>query len=358
MGLIELYLKSGKPIGSSTLQENGFENLSTATLRNYFAELEKEGLLKQQHLSGGRIPTDKGLKLYAEETLSHPLIEVDIKKRLEILKQASVKDIAAYMQRATELLSEITGCAAFLSAVRFDHDFILDIKFVTIDQGRLLGIIITNFGQILTEVIHVSQKLGAFSTKRIESYFQWKLINAGIKEKPHLSPDEESLAQKIYSEIMVRYLVRYTNFSDDEILRTGFSKLLAYPEFSDPLSLTSGLSLFENATSMRKLLASTKELSFWIGSDLALFAPNSTMCAVVSIPYKINHIQAGSVAILGPTRLPYRPLFGTLTLFSQYLSETLTKTLHKFKLTYRQPSLSQKIEESDAKHFIELKEKP
>lgn len=358
IGLIELYLKTGKPIGSSTLQENGFEKLSTATLRNYFAELEKEGYLKQPHISGGRIPTNKGLTLYAEEMLHNPLFDVEVKEHLQILRKTSAKDIVAFLQKASDLLSDVTGCAAFLSAVRFDHDFILDVKFITIDPLRLLCVIITNFGQILSEVINLTQKMGAFSTKRIEAYFHWKLKNLGSKEKPaQLSSEEEVLAQKIYSEIMVRYLVRYTNFSDEEILRTGFSKLLAYPEFSDPLSLTSGLSLFENSNSMRKLLGTTKELQFWIGSDLNPFAPNASMCSVISIPYKINHIQAGALAILGPCRIPYRQLFGTLTLFSEYLSETLTKTLHKFKLTYRQPSLSQKIEESDAKPFIELKEK-
>src|SRR3989344_4580366 len=76
-GLIELYLKTGKPIGSHTLQENGFESLSSATIRNYFGKMEEQGYLKQQHTSGGRIPTQKAFRAYAEAHRHQGLIEGD-----------------------------------------------------------------------------------------------------------------------------------------------------------------------------------------------------------------------------------------------------------------------------------------
>lgn len=80
-GLVDLYLQSGKPIGSNTLRENGFEALSSATIRNYFAKLEEEGLVKQQHSSGGRIPTPLAYKIYAEEHLDKPRSSLKIKKQ-------------------------------------------------------------------------------------------------------------------------------------------------------------------------------------------------------------------------------------------------------------------------------------
>ena len=76
LGLVELYLETGKPVGSSTLREHGFQNLSSATIRNYFAKLEKGGFLKQQHSSGGRIPTEGAYKLYVE-TLKPQIKEKD-----------------------------------------------------------------------------------------------------------------------------------------------------------------------------------------------------------------------------------------------------------------------------------------
>src|SRR5579872_5172493 len=75
LGLVELYLRTGKPIGSQTLQENGFESLSSATIRNYFSKMEEKGLLKQAHTSGGRIPTEKAYRLYADQHLNEGTID-------------------------------------------------------------------------------------------------------------------------------------------------------------------------------------------------------------------------------------------------------------------------------------------
>src|SRR5580698_5023185 len=82
-GLVDLYLQSGKPIGSNTLKENGFDALSSATIRNYFAKLEEEGFVKQQHSSGGRIPTAAAYKAYAQAHFDQPRISLDKKKEID-----------------------------------------------------------------------------------------------------------------------------------------------------------------------------------------------------------------------------------------------------------------------------------
>ncbi|MBI3901080.1 MAG: heat-inducible transcriptional repressor HrcA, partial [Chlamydiia bacterium] len=154
LGLVELYLETGKPIGSNTLKEHGFDHLSSATIRNYFAELEKEGFLHQPHSSGGRIPTQEAFRLYAEEMLSQeasPTPEID--EKLQELTQENPKHLMRYLQKAAEILSDLSGYATFLTSVRFDHDFILEIKLLPIDEERLLSIMVTDFGQILTEVL-------------------------------------------------------------------------------------------------------------------------------------------------------------------------------------------------------------
>ncbi len=132
LGLVELYLSTGKPIGSNTLREHGFDHLSSATIRNYFAELEKEGFLRQPHSSGGRIPTNAAFRLYAADCLENPLPPIpDIEEKLTQLEQSNPRHLMRYLQLAAEQLSEITGYATFLTSVRFDHDFIFEIKLVT-----------------------------------------------------------------------------------------------------------------------------------------------------------------------------------------------------------------------------------
>lgn len=359
LGLVELYLETGKPIGSNTLHEHGFQELSSATIRNYFVDLEKQGFLRQPHSSGGRIPTHDALRLYANEALASPQLELGIEEQLSHLELGESRNIALFLQKSAEKLSELTKYAVFLSSVRFDHDFILDIKLVSIDSHRLLCVMITDFGQVLTEILPLSQKLSSFSLKRIEMHIQWR-IKGG--EKPdNLTPEEDALARFFYNEIMVRYLVRYSNFTDEDVYRTGFSTLLSYPEISDPLALATGLSLFENPTHMRLLLndcVRDGKIRYWIGSDLSPYASSAEGCSVIAVPYRIGQTIAGALAILGPCRMPYRTLFGTLQYFSDFLSKSLTKSLFKFKISFRQPRSARLYAELDraAQHLLEIKE--
>ena len=177
--------------------------------------------------------------------------------------------------QAVEKISEITHCAAFLSAPRFDQDFILEIKLLYIDQSRLLCVLVTDFGLIRTEVLYTDKKLSNFTLKRLETYFNWRLT--GI-EKPTLDPEEEAIGAKLYKELMLRHIVSYTNFSAEDLFQAGFSKLLAYPDFNDASALASGLSLFENKQMLRKLFSTTSEmgkLTCWIGDDLHPFSPEA-----------------------------------------------------------------------------------
>lgn len=339
-GLIELYLETGKPIGSNTLKENGFEELSSATIRNYFAKLEEEGYLKQQHSSGGRAPSSLGLKLYAQSHLNQPRLSSQEKKEIEKCLQKETREVAAYLQQAAEIVSDITQCATFLSSPRFDQDFILDIKLLLVDHSRLLCVIVTDFGMIHTEVLYLDRKLSNFSLKRIESYFSYRLTGT---DKPQMTTEEEALGTHLYKELLLRHIVGYANFSAEDLIQAGFSKLLAYPDFNEAASLASGLSLFENKQVLRELLKSTydkESLSCWVGDDLTPFSQEASSCSMITIPYRIHQSVCGAIGILGPNRIPYRHLFGQLQQAAETISYSLTKSVYKFKITFRNPTPS------------------
>lgn len=335
--LVELYIETNRPIGSHTLKEQGLEAFSSATLRNYCAELEEEGYLYQPHPSGGRIPTEKAFRWYASTLLEDPSL-FEAPRAWSDLEMESPAHLARFLQQAAERLSQETGCAVFLSSLRFDQDFILEVKLVDIDPHRLLCVMVTNFGYILTEVLLLEKKWSAFSLKRMESYIQWRIKGGHPPEG--LTPDEEAEAQRHYNEILVRYLVRYSNFSQEELYRTNFSTLLAYPEFKDPIALTTALSLFENPTQMRRLLEDALQrgkVHYWIGEDLSPYVTATQPCTILTAPYSLGPTRAGAIALLGPCRLPYRPLFATLHAFAAALSTSLTQSLFKFKISFRQP---------------------
>jgi heat-inducible transcriptional repressor len=339
LGLVEYYLASGKPVGSNTLKEAGFGNLSSATIRNYFAQLEEDGYLKQLHSSGGRVPTELAYRIYAQESIHSEEVSAKIREKLQSLKDGETHQIAVFLQQAAEELSLLTNLPVFMSAPRFDHDFVLDVKLMGLDIHRCLCVIITDFGAIRTEVLQTESKLSSFAIKRIESYFHWRLT--GTDKPEGMDKTEEEIAQRFYNEVMVRYVVGYSQFVEEEVHRTGFSRLLGYPDFDSAFTLSNSLNLFENSQSIRLILrecCKLNTLKYWIGDDLIPYTKGKPNCSVIAVPYRINQKPVGAVGILGPTRMPYKQLFGTLKLFSEAVSDALTRSLFKFKISFREPN--------------------
>jgi heat-inducible transcriptional repressor len=331
LGLVELYIEQGKPIGSNTLRENGFEYLSSATIRNYFVSLEEGGYLKQPHSSGGRMPTVAAFQLYAQNCLESLVgLEEKDKKNLDQKLKKETRALAGYLQIAVEFISEMTKCAVFISAPKFDSDFVLDVKLVSIDHHRVLCVIITDYGLVNTEILYVDKKLSSFSIKRLENYFRFRLIGS---IKPNFSAEEESFATKLYSEAMLRYLVGANKGSEDVIYKTGFSKLLSYFDFNDASALAEGLSIFENSETLRSFLREAmknSQLHFVIGGAMGA-------CSLISISYFINYTVAGSIIVLGPNRIDYRKIFAVLKAAAEAISNSLTKSMYKFKIGCSSP---------------------
>lgn len=352
--LVELYLETGKPIGSNTLrQEKDFETLSSATIRNYFVRLEKGGFLIQQHSSGGRIPTELAYRMYVK----HHLLKTEIiheKKGNEFQQKLSLetRGVATYLQKAAEIIATFTHCAVFLSSPRFDQDYVLDVKLMAIDSYRCLCVLVTEFGMVHTEMIYIEEGISGINMEKITAYLQWRL--SGL-ERPSLTSEEQKIAAHLYKEIMLRHIVNYSNFSTEDIYKTGFSKLLDYSDFNNAAALASGLSLFENDGDLHKLLkkcCAESTLCCFLGEDLQEISTPISGCSLILIPYKINQTIAGALGILGPNRLPYRQLFGIMKTAGDIISETLTKSLYKFKITFRKPSSMQIELENKTPSFV------
>src|SRR3990170_1333885 len=127
---------------------------------------------------------------------------------------------------------------------RFDQDFINNIKLVYLEKNKLMCIILTDLGVIKTDLLYSPKDLDESIVKQIEDFFLWRMNK---KNKPNIEDTSIlKISQQLYNEIMVRYIIGYSN-EKDEIYKTGLSKLLQYPDFKDPVILAEALSIFENS---------------------------------------------------------------------------------------------------------------
>ncbi len=346
--LISLYVETGKPVGSDTLRSQGFSGISSATIRNDFVRLEKEGFLEQPHSSGGRIPTIKAYRFFADQYKDAPLPAETL-----FFPDTPNKELLAFVDKAGEILSEKTGCPVFLSLPLFEMDFIQKVRFILLEEKKLLAIVLTDFGLIHTESFYTENAVENDSLSLIEAYFSWRLNK---QELPAIADEKlRKTAQRLYNELMVRFIVYSSSTQEKSLIQMGLSKLLAYPEFSEASSLASSLSLFESPSLMQKLLKQAmkkRDILYFIGEDFL-----EKDCSVIAIPYYINHSVSGALGILGPLRLPYGKLFQLMKSLSKELSERLTETVSTLHISFKTYDDVQKEEHLEACSSILLEDK-
>lgn len=337
--LVEHFLRTGKPVGSQVLQDVGFSDISSATIRNYFISLEQDGYLKQQHASGGRIPQSRAYLEYAKYCLDALATENPCKSHPLGLKEVEVTGVVALIQQAAEKLSEKTNASIAISSPRFDHDSVTDLHYVFLDIHRALAVVLTEFGLVHTEVLTTSFTLTHALLKKAERFARSRLFREPL-EADFFEGEELAQVRKLYQESMSAYFVSYSSVSQEDVWRSGFLRLLQHPEFAETEALSASLSLFENTGALRAFMRETMrahELRFWIGDQLVPYVTGEPNCALITVPYTIGPRAVGAIALVGSMRTFYLDLFRVLRDAASELSEILTSCFMHQKLSYRMP---------------------
>ena len=267
------------------------------------------------------------------------------------------KEVARFLQRSGEWLSAKLSLSLFLSFPRFDQDYLVKIRGVQLDPSRLLFALVTQFGEVFTEILPLRAKLSEHALQRMEHYFDWRVWGS-----PEGEGDIEGreVAESFYQELMLRYIVRQTSFVGEEVFRCGLSELLKYTEFQDPLLLSNGLGLFENGKKMRHLLRETMThdgLKIWLGDELDLIQEGLEGGTLVAIPYRIGSKPVGAFALLVPLIFDFRALLQVLFPFVERVSEVLTEAVYLNRLSYRMPTESARMFLDDASKKVLIEDK-
>ena len=250
------------------------------------------------------------------------------------------RNIVKDLQKASEILGEALQLPICFSSPRFENDTVTNIQLTQIDEQRLVVILSTEFGQVFTDTLWLPEVVPPASLQRIEIFPQTHIRKLPFP-KESISQKEEDLGMILYNEIVIRYLTRHCNFSEEDLYQTGLSKLLQYESFKDPDMLALGLSFFENRRHMSKLLdigMHRDRPTAFIGSELSdIFGTPNPQCTVITTPYYMNRTPLGAFGVLGPMNLPYKEIYATLTMFADKIKASLTQSFYKFKLSFRRP---------------------
>jgi heat-inducible transcriptional repressor len=314
--LVEAFLASGEPVGSRTLSQRLPLTLSPASIRNVMADLEAMGLLYAPHTSAGRVPTEKGLRLFVDGLLEIGDLDPQERGVIEARMTGSGRRLEDVLTQATSLLSGLSRCAGLVVTAKQDAAALKHVEFVQVGPGKALAIMVSEDGQVENRVIDTPAGLPISALTEASNYLNARLAGRTIDAAraeilAELESERamlDSLTAKIVAEGLAT-LARPGNGADDKVLIVrGTAHLLDSLEAqADIERIRTLFDDIERKGDLIRLLELAKEghgVSIFIGSENRLFSLSGS--SIVAAPYaNAAGKVVGVIGVLGPTRLNY-----------------------------------------------------
>ena len=329
--IIRNYMETGEPVGSRTVSKYTDLNLSSATIRNEMSDLEEMGYILQPHTSAGRIPSDKAYRLYVDTILQRKDEEVSEMKELMVEK---ADKIDLLLQQVAKLLAQNTNYTSMVTKPKYQHKRIKFIQLNQMSERQLLVIVVLDNNHVSNKFINLMTDADENVIAQMNFLMNTALtgldfteinmaIMQQIKEKAGEYGELASSILDCISEVM-------TEEDDSEIYTSGATNILKYPELSDKEKMTGLLSTFEekqmlSAWANDEPQEDDKEhgIQVYIGEE----SPVESMkdCSVVTATYRIKEGVYGKIGIVGPKRMDYEKVVGTLENCMQQLDDIFKK---------------------------------
>jgi len=327
--IIRNYLETGEPVGSRTISKLTDLNLSSATIRNEMADLEELGYIFQPHTSAGRIPTDKGYRLYVDMLLKDKVQEVEDMKGLILEKADRLENL---LQQVARLLAANTQYTTMVSTPQYKKK-VKFIQLTEVEENQLLTVIVFEGNIVKNKIIRISSSLSKENLLKlniiINTFLQGlDLENISLPVITQMK-DQAGDYRSVVNDVLEAIMQAVSEDDDIEIFTSGTTNILRYPELSDRDKARDILYTLEEKKALTELIQDRIEgeddrgIKVYIGDE----APVESMkeCSIVTATYEIEEGVYGKVGIIGPKRMDYKKVVGTLQTLMQQLDEIFKK---------------------------------
>ncbi len=328
--IIKTYLETGEPVGSRTISKYTDLNLSSATIRNEMSDLEEMGYILQPHTSAGRIPSDKGYRLYVDALMEDKIQEID-----EIKNQLNEKadKIDVLLKQVAKLLAVNTNYATLVSAPQYKHKKVKFIQLTEVDMNQLLVIIVIDSNVVKNKMIHTMNPVDKEMILKLNIVLNTFLqgldlteISMSIIQK---MKDQVGEYKDLVSDILDSVAEALQEDEDPQIYTSGATNILKYPELADKNMASDLLYTFEEKKQLTDLISDKLEdenqrgIQVYIGNETPI--PSMHDCSVVTATYEIEEGVYGKIGIVGPKRMDYEKVVSTLQTLMVQLDEIFKK---------------------------------
>ena len=330
--IIQTYLETGEPVGSRTISKYSDLKLSSATIRNEMSDLEEMGYIIQPHTSAGRIPSDKGYRFYVDQIIREKESQVNEMQEIMIQRvdrvELLLKHMAQILAANTNYATMISGPTSHLTKLKF-------IQLSRVEEKKLLIVVVVEGNIIRNSFVNLEEDVSNEDVLNLNILLNNSLngltiqeINLGmiskLKEQAGIHKQVVELVLNEVSEAI------QAQDADLQIYTSGATNIFKYPELSDTQKASQLLNTLEQKELLKGLFddkqlpaASNSQIQVYIGDETPIQSMKD--CSVVTANYVLGDGLRGTIGIIGPKRMDYEKVVGTLRTLVSQLNDTFNQ---------------------------------
>lgn len=322
--IIENYQETGEPVGSRTISKLERLKFSPATIRNEMADLEEMGLIIQPHTSAGRIPTDKGYRLYVDKMLAGqkekeardlPALPMQdlLSKRIDRVEELLLK-MAQILAANTNYTTMVTGPHSRQNKLKF-------LQLSRMDGGKILCVVVLGGDIVKNNILSIDEELSAEELTELNFILNRRLNGLSLNE---ISlgvitelKDEAGAHAAVVSKVLDAVAETFAKEDSYPIYTSGAPNIFRYPELTGGDRASELISTLEEKkelgtaiTSLSTGSESRQDIQVYIGDEVPVDSMKD--CSVVTATYSLGDGVQGKIGIIGPKRMNYQKVVDTL----------------------------------------------
>ena len=328
--IIKTYLETGEPVGSRTISKYTDLNLSSATIRNEMSDLEELGYIVQPHTSAGRIPSDKGYRLYVDMLMEEKEQELSEMQEQMLEKADKMEHL---LKQAARVLASSTNYATMVSTPMNSVNKIKFIQLSMVDEEQVIAVIVLGGNVIKNKIINLEEPLSNENLLKLNMLLNTTLNGMSIEEISlgliARLKEQAGIHSEVIGDVLDAVADAIQIDEDMHIYTSGATNIFKYPELSDKQSAQEIISAFEEKQQLTELVTQTlsREESTGIQVYIGDEAPVQNMkdCSVVTATYELGDGMKGTIGIIGPKRMDYEHVLKSM----KRLQNELDQMFHK-----------------------------
>ncbi|MGH3910907.1 MAG: heat-inducible transcriptional repressor HrcA [Pseudonocardiaceae bacterium] len=320
------YVATHEPVASRTLVDRHNLGVSSATIRNDMVALEEEGYIAQPHTSAGRVPTDKGYRLFVDRLSEVKPLSTAERRAVQSFLEGGM-DLDDVLRRSVRLLAQLTRQVAVIQYPTLSRSTVRHLEVLAVTPARLMLVLITDSGRVDQRLLDLGDVITEEQVAQLRTMLNHALAgrrlaeaSAMVAELPEHTPVEIRDAMARASTVLIETLVEHP----EERLVLGGAANLTRNAADFPHSLRQVLEALEEQVVVLKLLAAASDpgtITVRIGEENEAEEMRST--SVVSIGYASHGTVLGGMGVVGPTRMDYPGTIAAVRAVARYVGEIL-----------------------------------